>query len=324
MMRYDKVAVLRMDALGDTLLSLPALDSLVKAWPRCRLHLFCSAVGAPAMEHLGQVCVVPKNWSAAQLASAIRDRRPDALLVFTEKRRAYLGAYLSGTPIRVGFDPGWTQPVKSIWLRLALTHRLSYPNDLDVDPGLHEVERYQRLVGLLGLEEGPPPPIRFPLDEVSLEQARSWTADRFDRAPLGLQLGPKWELDGWPAEWVQTLSRQLPAPTVAFVGPGEEAWASRVLTDTPLVEGRFTDLRSYAAVLSRCRLLITPDTGAAHLAAAVGVPVVDVFREQHHQHCVRRWRPWAVDHRVVLKGPYSPDAGAVLAEQILLAAKELA
>ena len=47
--------------------------------------------------------------------------------------------------------------------------------------------------------------------------------------------------------------------------------------------------------LQECRVLITPDGGAMHLAAALGKPVVALFGDSP----VERWRPWGVPHRVV-------------------------
>jgi ADP-heptose:LPS heptosyltransferase len=53
--------------------------------------------------------------------------------------------------------------------------------------------------------------------------------------------------------------------------------------------------------VAACRYLLSIDTGAVHIAAAVGTPVVDVFPEAGAQHTVPRWRPWMVPHQVVLK-----------------------
>ena len=44
------------------------------------------------------------------------------------------------------------------------------------------------------------------------------------------------------------------------------------------------------------------DTGAVHVAAALGLPVVDVFPRAGAEHVVPRWKPWQVAHEVVLRG----------------------
>lgn len=306
-----RVAVVRLDALGDTLLSTPALAALQAARPEVELRLFASAVGAPILESLGEVVVVPADWSAGRLAAAIREGQPQAVAVLTEKRRGLAAAYRSKAPMRLGFDPGRSQPLKAVWLRLALTHRCAYPNNLELDPGLHEVERYHRLLAPLGPLPEPGP----------LRLGRSFP--RPPAGPIGLQLTPKWCLDDWSPQLVLTLLDRLPDPALVLYGPGEREWAEKLLGEHPVERAFHPDLMDYAAAVAGCSLLLTPDTGAAHVAAAVGTPVVDVFREAHHQHCVRRWRPWQVDHRVVLKPAFSPQALVKLVDEVSTALAEL-
>jgi heptosyltransferase III len=72
----------------------------------------------------------------------------------------------------------------------------------------------------------------------------------------------------------------------------------------------FTDLSlmHWAALLSQSRGLVSMDTGAVHLAAAVNVPVVAVFPETNFIHASSRWSPWRVPHQIVRRpGPTQSD-----------------
>ncbi len=285
--------MVRLDALGDSLLSTPALAAFQEAVPQAQMRIFASGVAAPIFEPFGEVVVVDSQQSSAQLGQAIRSGQPEAVVVLTEKRRAFTAAFLSRTPIRIGFDPGLTQPLKAAWLTVALTHRLTYPNDLAQDPGLHEVERYHRLMAQLKKTLPPPGPLLMPAQTQPPSHA------------YALQMTPKWSLDGWPDSLQLELLKALPEPRLALYGPAEKEWAEALLTDFEVERGYYPHLLDYAGALAGCRYLVTIDTGAAHVAAAVKTPVVDVFRHQHHHHCVRRWRPWSIPHRVVLKDEYS-------------------
>ena len=55
-------------------------------------------------------------------------------------------------------------------------------------------------------------------------------------------------------------------------------------------------------------MLLTPDTGAAHVAGMIGVPVVDVFARDRFEEHALRWKPWAAPART-LAAPSAREAG---------------
>ena len=63
-----------------------------------------------------------------------------------------------------------------------------------------------------------------------------------------------------------------------------------------------TSLVELAALLKRCSLLISCDSGPMHLAASVGTPVVALFRNDLPGKTVKRWGPWGSGHTVIEKG----------------------
>jgi ADP-heptose:LPS heptosyltransferase len=58
-------------------------------------------------------------------------------------------------------------------------------------------------------------------------------------------------------------------------------------------------LRDWIATIDGAAALVSPDTGAAHAAGMLGVPVVDVFPDAGFDAQTRRWRPWASSNIVV-------------------------
>jgi ADP-heptose:LPS heptosyltransferase len=67
------------------------------------------------------------------------------------------------------------------------------------------------------------------------------------------------------------------------------------------------DLRSSLAFEEWCQLiggartLVSPDTGAVHVAAALGTPVVVAYEKETFAHCSVQWAPWMVEHRSLIK-----------------------
>lgn len=309
-----RVAVVRLDALGDTLLSTPAIEVLCREMgPENVLVLTSPGLGlifgeAPRHKEIG-----PEESEEA-IAAAIDDFGARTVYVFSEKRRALRGAYLSQAEERIGFDPGWTQPLRSFEIRRFLTERFPIVNTLDSSSRYHEVERYCRLVGKgLSKKSVNGGRLRF----FGLERP----SHRADSGPVAFQWARKWLRDDWPDKLLNRLVDGLPLDSRIFVAPEERDWAEQALPEDRRANlVCCPSLLHYAEELAKCRYLISIDTGSVHVAAAMGVPVLDVFPETGNHHTVPRWRPWMTPHQVVLK----PDFGGEECLELFLAAVDSA
>lgn len=103
--------------------------------------------------------------------------------------------------------------------------------------------------------------------------ARAWSPERAARAAAALAAG------GYRV--------------VVTGGPGERDLTAKVAGSRGLDLGGATDLRQLAGVLAGARVVVTGNTGPAHLAAAVGTPVVSLFAPVVP---AERWAPYGVPH----------------------------
>ena len=110
----------------------------------------------------------------------------------------------------------------------------------------------------------------------------------------------------WPAfAEFSHAAHQLGIPLVALPGPGED----RLLEGfAPIKVMKGVDLGTYGAILARARLMISNDTGPAHLAAAVGTPVLSVLGPTKPE----QWAPWGPQVRIVRHWPRWPTVDEVL------------
>ncbi|MBN2801221.1 MAG: glycosyltransferase family 9 protein [Deltaproteobacteria bacterium] len=132
-----------------------------------------------------------------------------------------------------------------------------------VEEGVHQADTYARLAAAVGgRAEGPP---RYRSEVVDTD------------IPAGhVGLNPI-SVSGAVREWpgYSALADRLARPVVFYGGPGDQEAVARIAGNHEARVG--LSLPDFAAALSRCALFVSNDSGAAHFAAACGVPVLVVY-----------------------------------------------
>lgn len=111
----------------------------------------------------------------------------------------------------------------------------------------------------------------------------------------------------WPAfaDFTQALLR-CGRDVVACPGPGEEAIITEQHPGVKMLAG--VNLGAYGGLLRRAALVVSNDTGPAHLAAAVGAPVLSVLGPTKPE----QWAPWGPTVQVVRRWPEWPTVDEVM------------
>lgn len=305
-----KILCVRLDALGDVIMTGPALRALKQSVPDCHITLLTSASGAHAgrlMPCVDDVWSYEAPWmkgshadrSAAAdraLISRLRLGAFDAALVFTVYSQnplpAALMCWLADIPLRIAHCRENPYHLLTDWI----------PEPEPESYIRHEVRRQLDLVSHIGAEA---------TNERLFLQLPGASFDRLDEilGPLRRRIdeavvihaGATAESRRYPAEqWAVAADRLAQAwkGPIIFTGveserPLVESIRSRMNAFTYSVVGELK-LPEFAALLSRARVLIANNTGAVHVAAAVGTPVVDLYALTNPQHT-----PWLVPHRVL-------------------------
>jgi heptosyltransferase III len=118
----------------------------------------------------------------------------------------------------------------------------------------------------------------------------------------------------WPQHLWLTFARELERMGIVFVvflGPEEVRFAARLRAELSpsvrIISPR--PIRIFAALLARARLLVTPDSGAMHLAAALGVPIIGLLQNEKSEF----YRPRGIHDQVLMQPSVDMVVAAVTA-----------
>jgi ADP-heptose:LPS heptosyltransferase len=292
------VLACRLDSAGDVLLTGPALRALAAGADR--VTLLCGPRGREAARLLpgvDEVRVFLAPWIDPQPPaveeSAILGLRDEIAGLNADEAVIFTSAHQSSLPL-------------ALVLRLAGVPRIGaisddYPGSLldvrhRVPPDIHEVERALSLVRRLGYE--------LPGDDDDRLRITSSASRRpCGRHPkIAIHPGASVPARTWGAARWRALVDALVARGHHLVITGSVA--ERDLVDAVAGPPRptvmklpgATTLQELAGVLADAEVLVAGNTGPAHLAAAVGTPVVSIFAPTVPATC---WRPWGVPQRLL-------------------------
>lgn len=277
--------------IGDAVMCEPALRGLRSLFPSAELTILakpsiaelytgCSGVDQVLVyDDKGSHAGIAGKWA---LAGLLRRHYFDLAVLFQNAFEAAFLAWLAGIPRRYGYATDGRV--------LFLTQPVAVPRSENL---MHQVEYYWNMLKPLGVSgDAPLPTLHVSTDEDRIVDDRLASAG-IDSAHLMVGINPgstygsakRWLPERF-AEVAQRMVRQLEREAgvciaVAILGGrGEESLGKNIasrLDCRSIVLSGATTIRELMAVVKRCRLLITNDTGPMHIAAAFGIPIVAVF-----------------------------------------------
>jgi len=296
-----RILVVRTRFVGDTVLAIPFLRNLRRAFPDATIDVLVErASGAVLADcpHLDGLVVAPRVGEGRESALAtvranarwLARRRYDRAYVLKRSLSAILQTRLAGIPHRVGFASQGGSPFLSRAVPLR-PHRhevelfldLLRADGLPVDDGRNEnwvaPELADRVDALLGTLPEDRPRVFVAPRSTAVE--KEWPVERMARTVAWLV-----ETRG-----CEVLFCGAPRDVAVHAEIRERSGAGAHVHD---VTPHF-DLRGTSALLSRMDLCLGIDTGLLHVAASHGVPVVALFGPTDPN----QWRPWGTSVEVI-------------------------
>lgn len=294
------ILVIKLRYLGDVLLATPALEALKAAYPSTRLTVVVNR-GTEAMlagnPHIDEVLPLERGSILSQwrFLRELRRRRFDVVIDLTDADRSAWLSRMTGAPVRIGFnDEGRFRG-----------H--CYTNIVHGEPGAHRIERDLASLAPLNIAAAETIPRLWLTPEEKWRAADLLSHEGVDRKkPLAmLQPGARYWFKAWPWERFAALADRLAEQYgyQVLIGGNQQEFelAERICgtaASRPINLAGRADMRIYAAVLKRTSLFVGNDSGAMHVAAAVGAPVVALFGPSDP----KEWGPRGAAAAVLYKG----------------------
>ena len=304
-----RIVVVRLDRIGDVVLTTPVVQRLREAYPTAFIAMMVRPVCRELLEGnpaLNEVICYDKDglaggwWRTIRFARALRRYQFDTALIAHPTRRSHWIVRLAGIPQRIGYDR------KDGWL---LTHRLPHRKQ---EGEQHEAAYAMELLRVLGLEPAGALRPFVPIDAKRQAHVGQLLAlhDAHEQGtlvaihPSASCISKRW----MPQRFGQVADQLIDACQARIVlvaGPGTDARYAKAVEQAmrhrPVNLAGQLSVGELACLLTRCRLLISNDSGPVHIAAAVGPPVVDIFGRNQAGLSPARWGPLGEGHVVLHK-----------------------
>lgn len=220
-----------------------------------------------------------------ELKERLKARRFDLLLQMQDSLRASRIALMAGCPRRVGFDRRRARDFQWLFTTERIAHR----------PRQHVMEALFGFAEHLGIERPVAPRWDFPLSAEDLQAAARMAPDGPFCVMSPLSSQRRGAFRNWPAERYASLAEHVVeqlAGEVLLTGAGspkERDYAAVIAAQPGVTDlnGR-TTLKQLAALIGLARLVVCPDSGPAHIGAALGTRVVGLYASSNPD----RSGPW--------------------------------
>ena len=286
----NNILIIKLRYIGDVLLATPTVRAIKAARPDVRVTMMVNRGTEDVLSgnpDLDEIMVLDKGSLSAQskLIAALRGHQFDTVIDLTDGDRSAFLTWISGAPVRIGFND---------------EHRWRgryYTEVVQPVPAMrHRIDRDLEALKSLGIQSGSKDP------QLWLTQEERDSADRLldqlgiqqSQSIVILQPGARYWFKAWPTERFAELADLLTSQygcQVLIGGSVQDIDLAQQIREKaksqPIVMAGRTTIKQFAVIAKKSALFVGSDSGAMHMASAVGTPVVALFGPSNP----REWGP---------------------------------
>lgn len=291
--QIKRILIIRLAPLGETVLTTPVIRALRQHFTDANITYMVAPTRedlVSANTHLNGV--ITYQSSVPKLVYQLLQKKFDMTVILQPTFRLVLLTFLARIPFRIGFETNSGGK--------KLLHA-SVPNNT----AQHETQRYLDVVREIGIEVTDDEPEVF-VDE----KGKDWCNDFLEsknlndgRPIVGINPGAGTSYRRWPTKNYATIGDMFhdayDAQIIITIGPDEGELVPQVnkqMTHSPTIVKDITPMQ-LAALLQRCHLFISNDTGPMHLSTAVKTPTIALFGGSNPT----QWGPKWDKHTVIAR-----------------------
>jgi len=292
-MNYKRILLIRLSSLGDIVLTSPAIRATRKHFPNAHITMLVGKSGLDVVSenpHLDKIITFDRKSSGkdtTEMYSVVKELKRlkiELSIDFQRKFRTSLLAYLSGAKERIGFHKPFgflcSIPVPKISSKHAVDCNLELLEKIDIKTNERELEMF-----------------------VS-QSDRDFAANILpDVKPIvGIFPGAGWKLREWmPERFAEVANRcvkNFDAQIVVFGGPKEKklvGYIKNLIIGSPIIFSGGLTISQLAALIERCNLFISNDTGPMHISVAMKTSTIALFGPGNHI----KFQPIGDEHEII-------------------------
>jgi lipopolysaccharide heptosyltransferase II len=295
--KIDTILFIRVDRIGDLVLSTPAIKALKQFYPNSKLIVLASKSNYAILEnnpYVDDKIIYNDRKGLFQKAKIIRQLREYNIDLVVDpyaghELKTALFAMLSGARERIGFS--------AYGREIFFNHHA-----INTYKRRHFIDLTLDVLRPLNIKvENKSPKIH--ITEKEHEWSKSWIKQKLNggKAILGIHPGAYYESQRWPvkhfAKLICNLQKDNKLEIIIFGGPDDEILVEHICTLTLKRPCTFIsgDIRQFIALLACCNYFICNNSGPLHIAVAVNIPTISFMGPTYKE----RWMPIGDDHRVL-------------------------
>jgi len=290
--KVERVLVVKLRSIGDTVLSTPSLIALKRFLPDAEIDILLEDWVAPVLDGFEGVNVIAVGSSFGErvnTALELRRRNYDVAFNLHGGTTATFFTRASGAKHRIGYS--------YYQYSFLYDHLLNSASDFWQTATTHSAEQQLALLGHVGVPVNDRPKSHLSITNSAEQTIKSRLENSAFRDPHSafalLHPSTAFFTKQWPVENFARTAEFLAdkgLQTVAISSKNESHLLEKLIaaSNAPIITFDDLTLPEITALASRANLFVGNDSGMAHIAAAVNTPTVVIFGSSNREH----WRPW--------------------------------